>query len=82
MFKVIDECKGKSRISNRRGRPFESEIQTFPVCFFSKYFSHGEIPELELIAHEKEDVEQTDRFHHERIRQFVDDALESFCTIR
>ena len=36
----------------------EKDLSTGQILLFKKMFSNGDIPELEIVAHEKEDVEK------------------------
>ena len=45
-FEVIDSCKGKV------------ELVTGQYVSLANIFSNGEIPELEIIAYEKEDIDK------------------------
>ena len=58
LFKVIDECKGKVELVTGEGDRLNLKSKLSQYVSLANIFSHGEIPELELIAHEKEDVDK------------------------
>ena len=52
-FKVVDSCKGRVELVTGEGDRLNLK---------SKLFSNGEIPELEVIAYEKEDTDKLIQF--------------------
>ena len=54
-FQVIDSCVGKGDRLN-----LKSKLSQY--VSLANIFSNGEIPELELVAHEKEDVDKLMNF--------------------
>ena len=60
-FKVIDECKGKVELVTGEGDRLNLKSKLSQYVSMANIFSNGEIPELEVIAYEKED---TDRLIH------------------
>ena len=54
-FKVIDQCKGKVELVTGEGDRLNLKSKLSQYVSMAKIFSNGEIPEMELIAHEKED---------------------------
>ena len=60
-FKVIDNCKGKVELVTGDGDRLNLKSKLSQYVSMANIFSNGEIPELEIIAHEKED---TDRLIH------------------
>ncbi len=57
-FKVIDQCKGTVELVTGEGDRLNLKSKLSQYVSLAKIFSNGEIPELELVAHEKEDVER------------------------
>ena len=57
-FKVIDQCKGKVELVTGEGDRLNLKSKLSQYVSMAKIFSNGEIPEMELIAHEKEDVDR------------------------
>ena len=60
-FKVVDECKGKVELVTGEGDRLNLKLKLSQYVSMANIFSNGEIPELEIIAYEKED---TDRLIH------------------
>ena len=60
-FKVVDECKGKVELVTGAGDRLNLKSKLSQYVSMANIFSNGEIPELEVIAYEKED---TDRLIH------------------
>lgn len=58
LFKVIDGCKGKVELVTGEGDRLNLKSKLSQYVSLANIFSNGEIPELELIAHEKEDVDK------------------------
>lgn len=55
-FKVIDECKGKVELITGEGDCLNLKSKLTQYVSLAKIFSNGEIPELEIVAHEPEDA--------------------------
>ena len=61
-FKVIDSCKGKVELVTGEGDRLNLKSKLSQFVSLANIFSNGEIPELEIIAHEKEDVDKLIEF--------------------
>ena len=61
-FKVVDSCKGKVELVTGEGDRLNLKSKLIQYVSMAKIFSNGEIPEMELIAHEKEDVDRLINF--------------------
>ena len=61
-FKVVDECKGKDELVTGEGDRLNLKSKLSQYVSMANIFSHGEIPELEVIAYEKEDPDKLLRF--------------------
>ena len=61
-FKAIDQCKGKVELVTGEGDRLNLKSKLSQYVSMAKIFSNGEIPEMELIAHEKEDVDRLIEF--------------------
>ena len=61
-FKVIDSCKGKVELVTGEGDRLNLKSKLSQFVSLANIFSNGEIPELEIIAHEKEDVDRLIEF--------------------
>lgn len=63
-FKVIDSCKGTVELVTGEGDRLNLKSKLCQYVSMANIFSDGnvEIPELELVAHEQEDVEKLIEF--------------------
>ena len=61
-FKVIDQCKGKVELVTGEGDRLNLKSKLSQYVSLANIFSNGEIPELELVAHEKEDIDRLGTF--------------------
>ena len=57
-FKVIDNCKGKVELVTGEGDRLNLKSKLSQYVSLANIFSNGEIPELELVAYEKEDIDK------------------------
>ncbi len=57
-FKTIDSCKGKVELVTGEGDRLNLKSKLSQYVSLANIFSGGEIPELELVAYEKEDIEK------------------------
>ena len=55
-FEVVDSCKGKVELVTGEGDRLNLKSKLSQYVSLANIFSHGEIPELEIIAYEPEDV--------------------------
>ena len=55
-FKVIDNCTGKVELVTGEGDRLNLKSKLSQYVSMANIFSNGEIPELELIAYEPEDI--------------------------
>ncbi len=61
-FKVIDSCKGRVELVTGEGDRLNLKSKLSQIVSLASVFSNGEIPELEIIAYEKEDVDKLINF--------------------
>lgn len=61
-FQVIDNCKGRVELITGEGDRLNLKSKLSQYVSLANIFSSGEIPELEIIAHEKEDVDKLVNF--------------------
>ena len=61
-FDVIDHCKGRVELVSGEGDRLNMKSKLCQYVSMAKIFSNGEIPELELIAYEKEDIDRLVNF--------------------
>jgi hypothetical protein len=57
-FKVVDECQGKVELVTGEGDRLNLKSKLSQYVSMANIFSNGEIPELEIIAYEKEDTDK------------------------
>lgn len=57
-FKVVDSCTGKVELVTGEGDRLNLKSKLSQYVSMANIFSCGEIPELEIIAHEPEDVDR------------------------
>ena len=61
-FTVIDECAGKVELVTGEGDRLNLKSKLSQYVSMANIFSNGEIPELEIIAYEKEDIDRLVKF--------------------
>ena len=61
-FGVIDQCTGRVELVTGEGDRLNLKSKLGQYVSMANIFSNGEIPELELIAYEKEDIDRLVRF--------------------
>lgn len=61
-FKVIDSCKGKVELVTGEGDRLNLKSKLSQYVSMANIFSNGEIPELEIVAHEPEDINRLVEF--------------------
>ena len=57
-FKIIDSCKGRVELLTGEGDRLNLKSKLSQYVSMANIFSNGEIPELEIIAYEKEDIDK------------------------
>ena len=57
-FKAIDDCKGKVELVTGEGDRLNLKSKLSQYVSLANIFSGGEIPELEIVAYEKEDIDK------------------------
>ena len=57
-FKVVDACNGKVELVTGEGDRLNLKSKLSQYVSMANIFSNGEIPELEIIAYEKEDIDR------------------------
>ena len=57
-FKVVDSCKGKVELVTGEGDRLNLKSKLCQYVSLANIFSNGEIPELEILAYEPEDIEK------------------------
>ena len=61
-FKVVDSCKGKVELVTNEGDRLNLKSKLSQYVSLANIFSSGDIPEMEVVAYEKEDVEKLIEF--------------------
>ena len=61
-FKVVDSCKGKVELVTGEGDRMNLKSKLCQYVSMANIFSNGEIPELEVIAYEREDIDKLINF--------------------
>ena len=61
-FKTVVECKGRVELVTGEGDRLNLKSKLSQYVSMANIFSNGEIPELEVIAYEKEDTDRLIRF--------------------
>jgi hypothetical protein len=61
-FQVIDECKGTVELISHEGDRINLKSKLSQYLAMGKIFANGYIRELELVAHEPEDVNRLVNF--------------------
>src|SRR5699024_11306756 len=57
-FEVVDSCKGKVELVTGEGDRLNLKSKLSQYVSLANIFSGGEIPELEIVAYEKEDIDK------------------------
>ena len=57
-FNVGDSCKGKVELVTGEGDRLNLKSKLCQYVSMANIFSNGEIPELEIIAYEREDIDK------------------------
>ena len=61
-FKLIDTCKGKVELVTGEGDRLNLKSKLTQYVSLAEVFSGGTIKEMEIVAHEPEDVEKIVRY--------------------
>ena len=57
-FQVVDSCAGKVELVTGEGDRLNLKSKLCQYVSMANIFSNGEIPELEVIAYEREDIDK------------------------
>ena len=57
-FEVVDSCQGKVELVTGEGDRLNLKSKLSQYVSMANIFSNGEIPELEILAYEKEDTDR------------------------
>ncbi len=61
-LKMIESCEGTVELVTGEGDRLNLKSKLSQYVSQAEVFANGDIPELEIVAHEKEDVEKIIRF--------------------
>ena len=61
-FEVVDSCKGTVELVTGEGDRLNLKSKLCQFVSMASIFSCSEIPELEIVAHEKEDIDKLIQF--------------------
>ena len=61
-FNVIDQCKGRVELVTGEGDRLNLKSKLSQYVSMANIFSNGEIPELEIVAYESEDIDKLVKF--------------------
>ena len=61
-FEVVDSCKGTVELVTGEGDRLNLKSKLCQYVSMANIFSNGEIPELEIIAYEREDIDKLINF--------------------
>ena len=57
-FDVVEQCKGRVELVTGEGDRLNLKSKLCQYVSMAHIFSNGEIPELEVVAYEKEDIDR------------------------
>ena len=57
-FEVVDSCEGRVELVTGEGDRLNLKSKLAQYVSLANIFSNGEIPELEIVAYEKEDIDK------------------------
>ena len=57
-FNVVEQCKGRVELVTGEGDRLNLKSKLCQYVSMANIFSNGEIPELEVVAYEKEDIDR------------------------
>ena len=57
-FKVVDSCEGKVELVTGEGDRLNLKSKLCQFVSMANIFSNGTIPELEVVAYEKDDIDK------------------------
>ena len=61
-FSVVDSCEGRVELVTGEGDRLNLKSKLSQYVSMANIFSNGEIPELEVVAHEPEDIDKLVKF--------------------
>lgn len=64
-FKIIDECKGPVELISPEGDRINLKSKLSQYVSMASIFSNGYIKELDLVAHDKEDIDRLIKYMYQ-----------------
>ena len=64
-FKVVDNCKGRVELVTGEGDRLNLKSKLSQYVSMANIFSNGYIKELDLVAHDKEDIERLIKYMYQ-----------------
>lgn len=64
-FKIIDECKGPVELISPEGDRINLKSKLSQYLSMASIFSNGYIRELDLVAHDREDIERLIKYMYQ-----------------
>ncbi len=64
-FKIIDECQGPVELISAEGDRINLKSKLSQYLSMATIFSNGFIQELDLVAHQKEDIERLIKYMYQ-----------------
>lgn len=61
-FEVVDSCEGRVELVTGEGDRLNLKSKLSQYVSLANIFSNGEIPELEIVAYEREDIDRLMNF--------------------
>lgn len=57
-FEVVDSCKGRVELVTSEGDRLNLKSKLSQYVSLANVFSNGDIPEIDIVAYEKDDIEK------------------------
>lgn len=64
-FKIVDQCKGPVELVSPEGDRINLKSKLSQYVSMASIFSNGYIKELDIVAHEKEDIERLIKYMYQ-----------------
>ena len=64
-FEAVDQCKGKIELVSPEGDRINLKSKLSQYLSIANMYSNGYIKELDLVAHEKEDIERLIKYMYQ-----------------
>ena len=81
-FKVIDSCKGTVELVSPEGDRINLKSKLSQYLSMANIFSNGYIKELDLVAHDKEDIERLIKYMYQGCLLYTSPSPRDLSTSR